>query len=69
MSKRYKKKKWNVTRRQKPTKGGKEAMPACVIKEILRAVEKEAMSLGVSKSFVVAVRMAKSYGITEQEQF
>jgi hypothetical protein len=63
-----KKRKWNVTRRQKPIKGGRESLPACVIKSILRAVENEAMRHKVSKSFVIAVRLAKSYNITEQEE-
>ena len=59
--------KWKVIRRQKPIKGGRESLPSCVIKEILRAVENEAMQYKVSKSFVIAVRLAKSYGIEEQE--
>jgi len=63
-----KRKKWNVIRRQKPIQGGRESLPACVIKEILYAVEKEAMKHKVSKSFVIAVRLAHSYGISEQEE-
>jgi hypothetical protein len=63
----YKRKHWSVNRRQRPIKGGRESLPACVIKEILQAVEKEVMQHKVSKSFVIAVRLAKSYGIDEQE--
>ena len=66
---KVKRKKWSVIRRQRPIRGGRESLPSCVIKEILRAVEREAMEHGVSKSFVIAVRLAKSYGITEQEDF
>jgi hypothetical protein len=61
-------KKWKVIRRQRPIPGGRDALPSCVLKSIRRAVENEAMRLGVSKSFVVAVRLAKSYNITEQEE-
>jgi len=51
---------------QRPIKGGREGLPATVLKSIRRAVEKEAAQHNVSKSFVIAVRLAKSYGITEQ---
>ena len=65
---KYKRKEWVVERRQKRIPGyRRESLPACVIKEILQAVEKEAMKYHVSKSFVIAVRLAKSYGIDEQE--
>lgn len=63
-----KRKKWKIIRRQKPIPGGRDSLPACVIKSIRRAVENEAMRNGVSKSFVIAVRLAKSYNITEQEE-
>jgi len=65
----YKHKSWKVERRQRRIPGyRRESLPACVIKEILQAVEKEAMKHKVSKSFVIAVRLAHSYGITEQEE-
>lgn len=60
--------KYKVMRRQKPIPGGREALPACVLKEIRRAVEKEAMRHGVSKSFVIAVALAKAFGIKDQEE-
>ena len=67
--KQYKRKTWTVTRRQKRISGyRRESLPACVIKEILQAVEKEAMQHKVSKSFVIAVRLAHSYGIEGQEE-
>lgn len=56
-------------RRQRPIKGGREALPSCVLKDIKDAVEREAMKYGVSKSFVIAVRLAKSYKIDEQEDY
>ena len=56
-------------RRQRPVKGGRDPLPACVIKDIRIAVEREASRHNVSKSFVIAVRLAKSYGIDEQETF
>jgi len=59
---------FKTIRRQRPIKGGRQSLPACVIKDIKVAVENEAMRLGVSKSFVIAVRLAKSYGIKEQEK-
>ena len=54
-------------RRQKPIKGGREPLPACVIKEIAHEVEKRAARHKVSKSFIIAVTLAHAYGITEQE--
>lgn len=54
---------------QKRIPGGREALPATVLKEIRHAVEREAAQEGVSKSFVVAVRLAHSYGIKKQEEF
>ena len=62
-------KKWKIIRRQRPIKGGREQLPSCVISSIREAVENEAIQYGVSKSFVIAVRLAKSYGIDEQEKF
>lgn len=43
-------------------------LPACVIKEINLAVEKDAKEFGVSKSFVIAVILGNAYGIARQEQ-
>jgi hypothetical protein len=50
-------------RRQRPVKGGREALPSCVVKELKRAVEWEAHHYNVSKSFVIAVRLADTFGI------
>jgi hypothetical protein len=43
-------------------------MPACVIKEINQAVERDAREFGVSKSFIIAVILSNAYGIKKQEQ-
>jgi hypothetical protein len=40
-----------------------------VIKEIRLAVEEEARRFRVSRSFVIAVRLAHSYGISTQEEY
>jgi hypothetical protein len=60
---------WRVTRRQRPVKGGRLPLPSCVIKDIHREVEKRAHQYGVSKSFVIAVALADAFGIKEQETF
>lgn len=59
----------NKVRRQKPIKGGRESLPSCVIKDIQRAVEREAHIHNVSKSFVIAVVLSSFFGIEEQETF
>ena len=56
-------------RRQRPVKGGRDPLPACVIKDIRRVVEKVAAQHGVSRSFVIAVALADQFGIREQETF
>jgi hypothetical protein len=54
-------------RRQRPVKGGREALPSCVLADIKRHVEADAMKYGVSKSFVISVILAKAYKVREQE--
>lgn len=44
-------------------------MPACVMDAIYAKVDAEALRHGVSRSFVIAVRLAASYGVKDQEQF
>lgn len=56
-------------RHQKPLPGGRDYMNAAVIGKIYHHVEQEANRYGVSKSFVIAVRLAESYGIKEQEKY
>ena len=56
-------------RRQHPVKGGRQPLPACVIRDISRAVEKLARQHNVSKSFVIAVALADQFGIDEQESY
>lgn len=58
-----------IYRRQKPIRGGREALPACVIKDIRREVERRAARYKVSKSFVIAVALADAFGIDEQESY
>ena len=54
-------------RRQRPVKGGREALPSCVLGDIKRHVEADAMRYGVSQSFVISVILAKAYKMAEQE--
>lgn len=54
-------------RRQRPIPGGRDALPACVLKKIREKVEKKAAEHGVSKSFVIAVILADALGVKEQE--
>jgi len=56
-------------RRQHPVKGGRAALPACVLREINAEVEKRARRFRVSKSFVVATVLAESFGISGQESY
>lgn len=56
-------------RRQKPVRGGREPLPACVLGEIREAVEREAARWKVSKSFVIAVALAHTFGIKDQEDY
>lgn len=56
-------------RRQKPVRGGREPLPACVLKEIHHTVEALAARHRVSKSFVIAVALAEQFGIDEQETY
>ena len=44
-------------------------MPACVLAEIRREVEREARMFGVSKSFVIATALAHTFGIKTQEEY
>jgi len=57
------------TKRQKPFKGGRLALPSCVLPKIRAVVEREARFFGVSKSFVIAVALADIFGISEQEHY
>lgn len=56
-------------RRQRPIKGGRQPLPACVIKDIAREVERLARVHRVSKSFVIAVALAAQFEIDEQESY
>jgi hypothetical protein len=52
-------------RRQSPVKGGRTPLPACVIHDIWQRVQREARTYGVSRSWVIAVRLAESFGILD----
>ncbi len=52
------------TRRQRPVKHGRTALPSCVVKEIEAAVLYIAKHEGVSKSWVVATALADFFGIS-----
>lgn len=56
-------------RRQRPIQGGRDPLPACVIRDIKTQVERVARRNDVSKSFVIAVALADAFGITEQERY
>lgn len=56
-------------RRQRPVKGGREALPACVLTSIQRAVEAEAARYHVSRSFVIAVILARAFQVSDQELY
>jgi hypothetical protein len=56
-------------KRQKPVKGGRETLPSCVIKDILRAVEKLARQHRVSRSFVVSTLLASKLGINIERYY
>ena len=49
--------------RQKPVKGGRDAVSGSVIKVLRRKIEHEAARYHVSKSFVVAVALAKFFKV------
>lgn len=66
-TKKQPRRRWAITRRQRPIPGGRDALPACVIKSIKAHVEAHAEDVGCSKSFVVAWVLAKYYNIGEQE--
>jgi hypothetical protein len=59
----------STIRRQRPIKGGREALPSCVIKDIYQEVERLAHRHHVSKSFIIAVALADQFGIDEQESY
>jgi hypothetical protein len=54
-------------RRQKPVRGGRLAVPSCLLKSIDQAVTRTADRHRVSKSFVIANILATYYNIEEQE--
>lgn len=56
-------------RRQRPIKGGRDPLPACVIRDIRHEVERLAKRHNVSRSFVIAVALAEAFGIDEQERY
>lgn len=55
--------------RQRPVKGGRAQLPACVLQDIRHEVEAVARRYDVSRSFVIATTLAKAFGIRGQEDF
>ena len=49
--------------RQRPVKGGRSSLPACVEKRIWAAVDRTATRFGCSRSFVVSVALADQFDI------
>lgn len=58
-----------IRRSQRPVRGGRAPLPATVLKEISREVDRQARRFGVSRSFVIAVALADAFGIDDQEQY
>lgn len=55
--------------RQPSIPGGREPLPACVLKEISDEVDKLARRYKVSKSWVVATVLADAFNIKEQPSY
>jgi hypothetical protein len=58
-----------IIRRQRPVKGGRAPLPACVLHQIRAHVERLASQHAVSRSFVIATVLADAFGVAEQERF
>lgn len=56
-------------RRQRPVKGGRHALPSCVLKEIAAHIEREASRYHVSRSFVIATILGHALHVAEQEDY
>lgn len=56
-------------RRQRPVKGGRLPLPACVITDIYAAVDRTATRYNVSRSFVIATALADVFGVTVDEAY
>ena len=56
-------------RRQRPFAGGRPQLPSCVLPDLKRFVEKDAVRFNCSKSLVVASILAEFYGYKFQERF
>lgn len=49
--------------------GGRDPLPACVLHDIWRDVERDAVQYGVSRSWVIATILGEHYGVMEQASF
>lgn len=56
-------------RRQKPVQGGRVPVSAGLIRDIEMAIHDEMKRYNVSRSFVIAVALAHTFGIKEQEDY
>lgn len=59
----------NKIRRQPPVKGGRQPLPACVLREIHSKVERLARIHKVSRSFVIATILADALKIDKQVKY
>lgn len=56
-------------RRQRPVKGGRDPLPACVLHAIRAEVEATAQKFHCSRSFVIATALAEAFGIDVEETY
>jgi hypothetical protein len=54
---------------QRPIKGGRVGLPATVLGRIWDAVDEDARFHNVSRSFVIACRLAAVYNVSGQEDY
>jgi hypothetical protein len=55
--------------RQRPVKGGRTPLPACVLKAIDREVVRLANKYDCSKSWVIATILAEATGVSQQDKY
>ena len=54
---------------QRPVKGGRDALPSCVVHKIKVEIERTARRFEVSKSFVVSTILAEAFDINIDERY
>jgi hypothetical protein len=58
-----------VRHHQPWVRGGRDPLPACVLHDIWRHVDRDAAQFGVSRSWVIATILADHYKVKEQVSF